>query len=102
LGNRILLGCRRSCGGHLVGGSGGSRRWEALGKTRLEEARLWETRPRVSAAATTSRSGDSEPGSPRRRVRRGTVSAAAVGLGEEEHEEEEVGVGEPAAAERPM
>jgi hypothetical protein len=70
----------------------------------LEEAGLWETRPRVSAAATSaaevSRSGDSEPGRPRRRVRRGPTSPA----GEEEQEEEEVGVGEPAAAEadRPM
>jgi hypothetical protein len=55
------------------------RRGEASGK-----AGLWETRPRVSAAATTSRSGDSEPERPRRRVRRGPVSAAAAGLGEEE------------------
>lgn len=68
------------------------------------EAALWvETRPRVSAAATSaelSRSGDSEPGRPRRRVRRGPTSAP--GLAEDEHEEEEVGDGEAAAAERPM
>lgn len=73
------------------------------GKARLEVTAagalvgVAESGPRRSAAATSSsrsRSGDSEPGRPRRSVRRGA--------GEDEEEEEEVGVGGAAAAERPM
>lgn len=73
------------------------------GKARLEVAAVAlvgvaDRGPRESAAATPSsrsRSGDSEPGRPRRSVRRGA--------GEDEEDEEEVGVGgAAAAAERPM
>ena len=76
--------------------------WAGSVKVRLAETPADEaagSAPRESAAATSSqqsqlRSEDSEPGRPRRRVRRGA--------GEDEEEEDEVGVGGAAAAERPM
>lgn len=73
-----------------------ARHWEEYGKARLGAA-LDGSRPRVSAGATSteqSRSGDSEPGRPRRRVRRGPASPPGLG------EDEEVEFGE--ATERPM
>ena len=77
-------------------------RGEESGKARLEAALVvvGGRGPRVSPAATTSRSGDSDPGRPRRSVRRGP-RASPPGFGEDE-QDDELGVGDAAAAERPM